>query len=66
MGFEVAGHWKSTGRGMVISKSKRNRRHGRYLLKAAKEYAKAMKRRDGSSGPASEVRRIDPASYNGE
>jgi hypothetical protein len=58
MGFEVAGHWKSTGRSMIMSKDKRKWQHGRYLLNAAREYARALKRREGSSGAASPVRHI--------
>jgi len=33
----------------------------RYLLGAAADYKAAIKRRDGSQGAASPVRRIDPA-----
>lgn len=40
---------------------KRARR--RAELEAAGEYKRAMKARDGSQGPASRVRRIDPAEY---
>jgi hypothetical protein len=58
MGVEVPGNWKSAGIGKLMSKSKRKRQHGRYLLNAASEYAKAMKRQDGSSGAASPVRHI--------
>ena len=57
-GVEVPGNWRSAGIGKLMSKSKRKRHHGRYLLNAASEYAKAMKRRDGSRGAASPVRHI--------
>jgi hypothetical protein len=36
----------------------------RYLLQAAGEYKKALKRRDGTQGAASAVRHIDPASID--
>jgi hypothetical protein len=62
MGIDVGGHWKSTGIGKVMSKNKRKRAHGRYLLNAASAYKKAAKRKDGSSGAASPVRHI----YNRE
>jgi len=54
----VPGDWRSTGLGKVMSKSKHKRAHGRYLLNAAKEYKRAMRRRDGSSGAASPVRHV--------
>jgi hypothetical protein len=57
-GVEVPGNWKSAGIGKLMSKSKRKRQFGHYLLNAASEYAKAMKRRDGSRGAASPVRHI--------
>jgi hypothetical protein len=41
-------------------KSQRKRALLRYQLNAADEYKRAMQRRDGSSGAASPVRRIDP------
>ena len=41
-------------------KSEKKRELLRYGLKAAGEYKRAMERRDGSSGAASPVRRIDP------
>jgi hypothetical protein len=62
MSIKVAGGWKSAGRGKVMSKSKRKRAHGRYLLNASREYAKAMERRDGLAGGAPPVRHI----YNRE
>jgi hypothetical protein len=41
-------------------KSEKKRALLRYQLKAAGEYKRAMQRRDGSSGAASPVRKIDP------
>jgi hypothetical protein len=41
-------------------KSERKRALRRYLLDAASNYREAMQRRDGSSGAASPVRKIDP------
>ena len=41
-------------------KSEKKRALLRYQLKAAGEYKKTLQRRDGSSGAASPVRRIDP------
>jgi hypothetical protein len=41
-------------------KSEKKRALLRYQLKASGEYKRAMQRRDGSSGAASSVRRIDP------
>jgi hypothetical protein len=58
MGMEVAGGWRSAGRGKVMAKTAHKRAHGRYLLKASREYAKATKRKDGSSGAASPVRHV--------
>ena len=43
-------------------KSEKKRALLRYQLKAAGEYKRAMQRRDGSSGAASPVRRINPVS----
>ena len=43
-------------------RSEKKRALLRYQLKAAGEYKRAMQRRDGSSGAASPVRRIDPVS----
>jgi len=39
MGLGVARGWRSAGIGKVMSKSKRKRRHGRYLLNVATECA---------------------------
>jgi hypothetical protein len=58
MGIEVGGRWRSTGLSKIKFKNERKRRHGRYLLNAAREYAIAAKRKDGSSGAASEVRHL--------
>ena len=44
----------------LAAKSEKKRALLRYRLKAASEYKRAMQRRDGSSGAASPVRRIDP------
>jgi len=49
---------RHAGLGLVRSKKARKRWHGRYLLNAAREDRKAIKRRDGSAGAASPVRHI--------
>jgi hypothetical protein len=61
--MRITGIKLSPGKGRW-PKSKAKRAHRRYLLQAAGEYKKALKRRDGSQGAASAVRRIDPASID--
>jgi hypothetical protein len=58
VGLESPGKFRCVAVSKLMSKSKRKRQFGRYLLNAASEYAKAMKRRDGSRGAASPVRHI--------
>jgi hypothetical protein len=58
MQIKIPRRWRSTGIVKVRSRNERTRRHGRYLLDAEREYAKAVRRRDGSSGAASSVRHI--------
>ena len=43
-----------------ISKDPKKAARRRAELKAGGEYKRALKARDGSQGPASEVRKIDP------
>jgi hypothetical protein len=57
MGF-ISGIKAPKGR---FPKSPQKRAKRRYLLSAAGEIKKALKRRYGSQGAASPVRRIDPA-----
>jgi hypothetical protein len=59
MGLSTGGSWLKTGLGKVRSSNKFQRRMGRYLVDASVEVAKAIERRDGSQGPASEVRKVE-------
>jgi hypothetical protein len=58
MALESPGKFRGIAVSKLMSKNPRKRRLGRYLLDAASEYAKAVKRKDGSSGAASPVRHI--------
>lgn len=61
MGFESI-PWRKKGR---FPKSSIRAERQRYLLERAAEVKAAIRARDGSQGPASRVRRIDPNSPEG-
>ena len=61
MGIEHDGEWKKTAVRKLRSADLADQVYGRYLLGASDAYRDAMRRRDGSQGAASPVRRIDPA-----
>ena len=61
--MQIIGMKFSPGKGRW-PKSKAKQAQRRYLLQAASEYNKAVQRKHGSQGAASDVRHIDPASID--
>lgn len=60
----IEGQKLSPGKGKW-PKDRRKRAIRKRQLEVAAEYKKAKKRQEGTSGPASKVRRIDPSSEEG-